>query len=152
MSNDNRNKNTRGHITAFYIETLFLAVIFVIMILVLIQVFAFSVRMSDSAKELNNAVQLAENAAEAVAASDSPQELVSLLDENGNTQIQQDGRICAEYDREMKPYPGGAVQVEITWEPDGEGCVYSAIAVCRKGEAEPVYNLTTAVHVKEAVP
>lgn len=152
MNSERRDRKERGHITAFYIETLFLTVIFVILILVLIQVFSLSVRMSDSAGELTSAVQLAENAAEAVAASHSPQELMGLLDENGNVQTGENGGIYAAYGRDMKPDPEGDLKVEVTWEPNGDGCINSVITVYRKGDEEPVYTLTTAVYAEEAVP
>ena len=53
-------------------------------ILVLTRIFAFSGELSGRAGRLNRAVHLAENAAEAVAASDSLDMLCALLEENGN--------------------------------------------------------------------
>lgn len=152
MNGDRRRKRERGHITAFYMETLFLAVLFVLVILALIRLFALSVQMSNGAENLTNAVRLSENAAEAVAASHSPQSLLELLDENGNARLTEDGGICAEYDQNRSPLPGGPIRVEITWEPDGEGCVDSAITVFCQGEEEPIYTLRTAVYVEEAGP
>lgn len=150
MNGDRREKNIRPHITAFYMETLFLAVIFVLLIMILVRIFALSVHMSDSAGQLTGAVQLAENAAEAVAASDSPEELLALLDEGGNAKISQDGVIC-EYSRDMQPYPGGDIQVRITWEPKEDGCVDSRITVFSVSQQEPVYTISTAVFIKGAV-
>lgn len=152
MNREGRGNKERGHITAFYIETLFLAVIFVAMILILLRVFSQASVMSDNARELTCAVGLAESAAEAVAASGSQEELIQLLDENGNVRPLDGGGICAEYGTDGKPAPGGGLQVEVTWEPEENGCVNSIITVCRKGEKEPVYSLTTAVYVEEAVP
>lgn len=152
MNSKRTDGKGRGHITAFYIETLFLTVIFVLLILALIQIFSLSVRMSDRARELTCAVQLAENAAEAVAASRSLGELAALLDENGNVRAGEDGGIYAEYDQDMRPAPGGELQVQITWEPDGNGYVNSEITVFGKGTGDPVYTLTTAVYAEEAVP
>lgn len=152
MNHKGREREGKGHITAFYIETLFLAVIFIGMILILLRVFSVSVRMSDSAKELTGAVRLAENAAEAVAASGSQEELMQLLDENGNVRPRDGGGVYGEYDQDMRPALGGSLQMEVTWEPDGKGCVNSVITVCRKGEEEPIYTLTTAVYLEEAVP
>ena len=130
------HKGERGRITAFYIETLVLA-----------QIFSLSVRMSDRAEDLTCAVRLAENAAEAVAASASAEELAFLLDENENAGLGEDGCVYAAYDRTMNPESGGAVQVEATWEPKENGCVESVITVCRAGNSEPIYTLTTAVYV-----
>lgn len=147
-----QNKGGRGRITAFYMETLILAVIFVMVILVLIRMFSMSVRMSTQANDLTCAVRLAENAAEAVASSDSAQELALLLDENGNVRVLEDGHILVEYDREMKPVSGGDFRMEITWEPRADGCVSSVITVSRVGDQQPIYTLTTAVYAEEAVP
>ena len=74
----------QSHITGFYLETLMLIVVFVLIILVLTQVFGLAQMQSTRAKELNGAVILAQNAAEAVAASETPEELLKLLNENGN--------------------------------------------------------------------
>lgn len=141
------HKGERGRITAFYIETLVLAAVFLMVIVVLAQIFSLSVRMSDRAEDLTCAVRLAENAAEAVAASASAEELAFLLDENGNAGLGEDGCVYAAYDRTMNPESGGAVQVEATWEPKENGCVESVITVCRAGNSEPIYTLTTAVYV-----
>ena len=123
-----------------------------VVILALTRVFSLSVRLSSQAEDLTSAVRLAENAAEAVAASDSPGRLAELLDENGNVKVQGDGSVLAEYDRDRKPAPGGVLRVEITWEPGEDGCVDSVITVSRAGDPQPVYTLTTAVFTGEAVP
>lgn len=149
MNSDRKVKNTTNHSTAFYMETLFLASIFVILILVLVQVFAFAIHMSDNARMLTGAVQLAENAAEAVAASDSREKLLLFLDEGGNAQINHNGVVC-EYDRDMKPQPGGDIQMEVTWEPGENGIVDSRITVFSEDVEAPVYIMSTAVYVKEA--
>lgn len=146
------NKGGRGQVTAFYIETLVLAVIFVAVILVLLRVFSLSMRLSGQAKELTSAVRLAENAAEAAAASDNVQELALLLDENGNVTAREDGSVLAEYDRDMKPAPGGEIRMEITWEPEETGCVGCTITVSRKKDSQLIYTLNTAVYAEEAVP
>ncbi len=143
------DKGGRGQVTAFYIETLVLAAVFLMVIVVLAQIFSLAVRMSGRAEDLTCAVRLAENAAEAVAASKSAEELAFLLDENGNAGLGEDGCVYAAYDRTMNPESGGVVQVEATWEPKNDGCVESVITVCRAGDSEPIYTLTTAVYVME---
>lgn len=147
-----QNRSEKSRITAFYMETLVLAVIFIVVILALIRIFSLSVRMSSQAEELTRAVRLAENGAEAAAASESGEKLARLLDENGNVTVREDGSILAEYDRDMKPLSGGDILMEITWEPEETGCVRCLITVSRRGDSRPVYTLTTAVYVEEAVP
>ena len=55
-----------GPITAFYLETLLLIVVFIGIILVLTQVFGLSRTQSREARRLTDAVILAQNGAEAV--------------------------------------------------------------------------------------
>ena len=57
-----------GHITAFYLETLLLIVVFIGIILILTQVFGLGRVQSVEAGRLTDAVILAQNAAEAVSA------------------------------------------------------------------------------------
>ena len=126
----------KKHITAFYLETLLLIMVFVAIILVLTGVFSGARAQSVHAANLTRAVELAENAAEAVSASDSLETLQSLLDENGNTQ--RNGDILTVFQDEF--------QVDISWKPEGE-VVSSTIAVSRN-EAE-IYTLETAVYAQE---
>ena len=77
----------RRHITAFYLETLILIIVFIGVILVLVRVFGISREKSETARLLTGAVSLSENAAEAVAASASPEEAAALLNENGNAVV-----------------------------------------------------------------
>ena len=72
-----------NHVTAFYIEVLLLTVGLIGIVLVLTQIFALGRRESAEARELTDAVCLAQNAAEAFAASADPEELCELLDEAG---------------------------------------------------------------------
>ena len=76
------------HMTAFYLETVLMVIIFVLVISVLAQVFAQARTHSEEARRMTNAVCLAQNAAEAVAAAGSGDVLAGLLDEDGNTVIQ----------------------------------------------------------------
>ena len=57
-----------SQVTAFYVEVLILTVGMILIVLVLTQVFALGRMQSASAEELTDAVCLAQNAAEAVAA------------------------------------------------------------------------------------
>lgn len=83
------------HMTAFYLETVLMVIIFVLVISVLAQVFSQARMQSEEARRMTNAVCLAENAAEAVAAADSGDVLAGLLDEKGNTVIQAEGKESA---------------------------------------------------------
>lgn len=145
------NKNKKRHMSNFYIETLGLIVIFIAVILVLTRVFALSARMSARAGILTKAVHLAENAAEAVAASNSPETLQGLLEENGNARLSEDGEnavLYVWYDEDMKPAEDGSFRVEITWKAEGEEPDFAESTVCAYWleEEEPVYSLETGVY------
>lgn len=152
----------KRHITAFYIETLILAAVFTMVILVLTRVFAWSGRLGQRAEILTSAVHLAENAAEAVAASDSLEDVKALLGKNGNGEflegeMGEDGGILRIwYDDAGHPASEGDLWVDVAWRPAGaeavsdrgEGLVECTISVCWTGETEPVYTLETAVYVR----
>lgn len=149
-----RQPGENRHITGFYLETLLLIAVFVAIILVLTQVFGLGRAQSGQAKLLTNAVTLAQNAAEAVSASDSPETLLSLLDENGNARPGGQSAILASYDADMTPDADGCLTVEVTWEPADreERLVYSTVHVWYEGMDEPVYSLRTAVFLGEVSP
>ncbi len=159
-------KRGRSRGTAFYIEALLLAAVFTVVILTLTRVFAWSGQRGRDAALLTGAVHLAENGAEAVAASRSLEEVRELLEEDGNGQMlaQADGQGAADagfptlrmhYDDDLNPAPEGTVWMDIQWIPasrqdgDGaspeEGLVKSVITVSRAGAQEPVYRLETEV-------
>lgn len=144
----------RQQVTAFYIEALLLIVVFVGIILVLTSVFGLGKARSSDAKRLTDAVTLAANTAEAVSASDSPEALLALLDENGSARAGEGGSVLASYDADMTPAKDGLYTVEATWEPeDGDpSLVNSVVTVTCAGEAEPVYSLATAVYIGEVEP
>ena len=146
-----RDKSRKRHITNFYMETLVLAVVLIAVILVLTRMYAFSGQLSRRAEVLTRAVHLAENAAEAVAASDGMDTLRSLLEVNGNVEISGEGAILqARYDEAMQPLAGGIFCVEVTWTPEeaaGESFVESTVSAYWMEEAEPVYVLETAVYL-----
>jgi len=139
------------HITSFYIETLLLIAVFIAIILVLTQVFGLGRVESGEARLLTNAVTLAQNTAEAFSASGDPQQLASLLDENGNTSVTGD-TVKARYTTDMTPDPNGEFTVSAVWTPAsaGNGALVSCvITVCFDNEEEPVYTLDTAVYLGE---
>ena len=128
----------KKHITAFYLETLLLVVVFVAIILVITQVFGSAKAKSAQAKHLTQAVMLAEDAAEAVSASDSLETVQHFLEENGTAQIS--GNVLTLWEDEY--------QVVITWEPEGV-LVSSTITVLWNDNE--IYNLKTAVYIREAL-
>lgn len=127
----------RKQITAFYLEALLLVAVFTAVLLVLAGVFSSAKQQSVQARRLTQAVLLAENAAEAVAASDSMETLQSLLSADGA--VQQNGNVFTVWEN--------SYQVDITWEP-GDTVADSRITVSRDGEA--IYTLETAVCLREA--
>ena len=143
----------RQQLTTFYLEALLLVLVFVGMILVLTGVFGAARAQSAEARQLTRAVDLAANAAEAVAAADDPATLAALLDEGGNVRLS-GGEIEADYEADGSPCTDGspALRVCIGWEsaPDDAALVYSAIRVFAAGDEEPVYRLETATRVGRA--
>lgn len=126
----------KKHITAFYFETLLMILVFVAMILVLSGVFGGARARSAEARHLTKAVDIAGSAAEAVAASKSPEELERTLGALGET-TREDGKLTL---RE------GEYLTEVTWEPEGE-LAESVITVFWDGRE--VYSLATAVFTGE---
>ena len=139
-------------------ETLLLIVVFVGVILLLTRVFGFGKLESQSAKLLTNSVCLAENAAEAVSASESPEQLLELLDTCGNASSAAENgirRIRVTYDADMTPDPGGKLCLDVTWEPNASASgvlVNSVITAVYEGTEEPIYTLKTAVFLRGVSP
>ena len=144
----------KKHITAFYVETLLLIVVFVGIILLLTWVFGAARQESQQARLLTNSVCLAENAAEAFSAAGSPEELQRLLDESGNTSVS-GSTVTARYTSDMEPDKDGQLLVEITWVPEasgGAGLVSGEIRVLRPAQGQELYTLRTAVYLQEVTP
>lgn len=137
----------QSHITGFYLETLMLIVVFVLIILVLTQVFGLAQMQSTRAKQLNGAVILAQNAAEAAAASETPEELLKLLNDNDNAVLMADtAGVTACYDSDLNPDAEGNYRVDVTWLPEEteNGILVHSVAEVRCDDAEaPVYRLET---------
>ena len=132
----------KKHITAFYLETLLMIVVFISIIVVLSGIFGISGVESVRARELNDAVCLAENAAEAFSAARSPDDLAGLL--SGEVK---DGEVVVFYDKERVPAENGFYRLTATWEPDGtEGLYKGTISVY--GD-DLIYSLDTAVFCGE---
>ena len=136
-----------SHITGFYLETLMLIVVFLVIILVLTQVFGLAQMQSTEAKRLTGAVILAQNAAEAVSASRTPEDLLALLNDDNNAFPMTDtAGVTARYDSDLNPDAGGIYRVDVTWiqEEAGDGTMIRSVAEVRCEETEaPVYRLET---------
>ena len=145
--------NKSRHLTAFYVETLLLTVTLILVAMVLTRMFGLGSLESSSAKTLTAAVGLAENAAEAMSASESPQDLLEILDENNNA-VCEDTVVTAYYDADFAPASkdGHSFAVSVLWEPDPSvsGLVNGTILVTDDAGGSEIYRLTTAVYVKEA--
>lgn len=142
----------KGHITAFYMEMLVLTAVFIIVILILTQVFALSRGQSAKAKTLTDSVCLAENAAELMAGAGGEDAFLALLGKAGNVQVSEEGghkRFQARYDGDMNPAPGGDFLVDVEWIPqagsEAGNFVKGVITVYWGQDPEPVYILETGV-------
>ena len=139
--------NKRHPITAFYVEALIMILVFVGIILVLTQVFGAGQALSSDADQLTKAVGMARNAAEAVAASEDPEELAKTLDEGNIGTGAAPTAVQAYYDKDGNPAKDGIYRVEATWEPEPAGSgemVKSHIPAYYDDNDEPVYTLDTA--------
>ncbi len=148
--------NRQKHITSFYIETIVMILIFVMVILILTQVFGASRKESVEAMRLTDAVCLAENAQTAVTASGSASELAELLDNGNETLREESGQTVIDcfYDRDLKPSKEGAYRLTVTWKQKAgqEGFVPGTIEVYYQNEDLPTYSLDTGVYVKGVRP
>lgn len=139
-----------GEITAFYLETLLLILVFVAILLVLTQVFGLGRMQSAEARSLTDAVSLAQNTAEAFAAAESPEELLRLLDAEGCASLLPDtAGVEARYDAALRPAADGCYLVQTLWlsEPDESGVLVSGtILVFRSSGGEELYRLETAAY------
>ena len=124
------------HNTAFYLETMLLVGLMVAVIIVLVGVFGGAKSQSLRAVQLTDAVTIAENAAEAVAASDSMEEARALLDDSGDSEI-----IDGETRVLLIHKDGYDVSIPDTW---GGELVPGLITVSRDGEE--IYSLETTVY------
>ena len=126
----------RKQITSFYLESLLLIVIFTAILLILLGVFSGAKAQSVRAEQLTKAVIMAENAAEAVAASDSMEDLQALL--AGAESMRLDGNVLSLFDQ--------GYELDIRVIPDG-AMRYATIRVSRGGEE--LYTLETADYTAE---
>ena len=166
-------KNRHEHITAFYMETILLIVSFLIVILVLTNVFGLGKHESSKARDLTSAVRIAESAAEVFAAAEGPADLADLLGgeplvtmASTSSQFTVPARdrlpatIFTAYDADLNQVPeeGCAYWLTIWWEPV-KGTERSGGAVLAKGtinvyktadpDSDPIYTLETKAYIQE---
>lgn len=143
------------HITAFYLETILLIIVFMGIVMVLTNIFGGSKAISSSAKHLNTAVCLAQNAAEAVSESDSAGKLADLLGADSAGEIHDESSVNmlrVNYNEYMRPDKDGRYHLDVSWEPvsSGSGTLVSSNISVYFGESDrPVYTLKTAVFLEE---
>jgi len=165
--------NEHRSMTPFYLETVLIGIIFVLVISVLAQAFSQARIETQQAEKLTNAVCLAQNAAEAVGAADSKEALAQLLSENGNTELRENepgqAAVYAFYNSDMQPVTKeeaslivarhddeeSVLLVRTTWEPsesDTGTFVNSDIAVYCDASTKPLYTLHTGAYLKKDKP
>ena len=141
-------------ITAFYVETLLLIVVFIGILLALTQVFGLARNESVRAKLLTNAVTLAQNGADAFMATGEEGALLALLDEGGNVQpLSGPYGVVANYRADMTPCfdRNYRLQVHISW-TEADGLLQGFVLVYDSGRDEVIYTLPIARYVGEVSP
>lgn len=117
---------------AFYLEALLLVAAFLAVVLVVTRSFGVAETQSRQAGQLTRAVGLAQNAAEAFAAADSPKSLQALLDEDGSAAL--DGAT-------VTVDCGEGMLLRVRWQ-DEDGLARAVISVTQN--EEECYTLETA--------
>ncbi len=147
--------NRKDHITAFYIETLILIVVFVVVILMLTNVFQAARIESVRARRLSDAVILAGNVAEAMSWTEEGEDLLSVLGGEGGAELMPDGRGLTVYYGEDHqadrngPYMVSAVVVSEEQGAEAESrLVTYEISVKDTQRGEVIYTLRTSVFRK----
>ena len=152
-------KNKHAHITAFYLETLLMILVFVAIILMLTQVFGASRKLSAEAGYLSDAATISESVSAAVRASDDEEALIEILNgsagdsANGTPAVLLKGAsvptIEVRYDDDLVPAGDGPYEVTVTWEKTAGtrgDYVDSEITVRRDGVEEPVLVTHTGTY------
>ena len=122
-------------VTAFYVESLLLILVFVGILLALTQIFGLSRSESVQAKLLTNAVTLAQNAADSLIASGDKRE----------------GEFVDYYSDDMTPDPNGPLSVHGTWIREGD-MMRGTVLVYDSRQKEPLFSLPLSRYVGEVSP
>jgi len=145
MSGNMRSRGLKqGRNISFYIEIVVMLIISVMVISICAAAFSKAEAHSRSAKNLSDAVTLAASGAESFLASETIEELFSVLNEADNAYVS-DG-VTAFYDEDLNPKADGIMKMVISWDEE-DGFVKAAVTVFRDGEK--LYDLETG-SVKEA--
>ena len=139
----------KQHMTAFYMETILLMIVFLMVILLLTRVFSYGKVQSKQARDLTNAVCLAQSAAEAAASSEDVETLYQMMDQ-GNAE-REGNQIQAWYDADMNPQKNGYYRLVASWESE-EGTYGSFVngIIHVYINEEEIYRLDTGVYLQEA--
>ena len=166
-------KNKHAHVTAFYLETLLMILVFVAVILMLTQVFGQSRKLSAEAGYLSDAATISESVSAAVRASEDEEQLLSTFvwaasgSDNaaggadaaaGESGAAESARLLDDaavptievtFNEDLAPAADGPYTVTATWEKT-EGArgdyVESEITVYRDGIEEPVLTTKTGTY------
>lgn len=134
----------QGRNISFYIEIVVMLIISVMVISVCAAAFSKAEAHSRSAKHLSDAVTLAASGAEAFLASDTVEDLFSVLNEADNAAVSDE--VTAFYDEDLNPAADGIMKMVISWDEEN-GFVKAAVTVFYDGEK--IYDLETG-SAKEA--
>ena len=165
-------KNKHAHVTAFYLETLLMILVFVAVILMLTQVFGQSRKLSAEAGYLSDAATISESVSAAVRASEDEEQLLSTFvwaasesdaaaggadaatgeSEEAPARLLDDAAVPTVeviFNEDLAPAADGPYTVTATWEKT-EGArgdyVESEITVYRDGLDEPVLTTKTGTY------
>ena len=141
----------------YYLETFLLLAFSIAVTLILSQVFVKSKAMSDGAKELTNAVCIAENIAEVSKGCRTADELSERMralqwkgaDQTGTTDTLKGALF---FDEDMAPASEGCYSASFDFTVSEDGQTTMKITVFRRADNEAVYSLTAGDFVKEVEP
>ena len=171
-------KNKHAHVTAFYLETLLMILVFVAVILMLTQVFGQSRKLSAEAGYLSDAATISESVSAAVRASESEEQLLSTFvwaasesdaaaggadaaaGESGDAEVAHllDGAavptVEVTFNEDLAPAADGPYEATVTWEVTAGtrgDYVDSTITICRDGTKDPILTTKTGTYTGQPV-
>ena len=130
----------------FYMETIIMLLVFMIAISNIVRVFTASYGKSRNAEHLTDAVILASNGAELVLASQSPEEIMSVLKDAGPEL--EDSVITAHFDDNLEMSKDGPIEMKIDWQETEADFAHAVITVSYS--AMELYTLTTGKYLESA--
>lgn len=148
-------KNKHAHVTAFYLETLLMILVFVAVILMLTQVFGGSRKLSAEAGYLSDAATISESISAAVRASGDEEELIEILNGTAGTEAAAllDGAavptVQVRFGEDLAPAADGPYEATVTWEVTAGtrgDYVDSTITIYRDGTKDPILTTKTGTY------